>query len=126
MLDSEIPLVASVESLDNLNLTRRVPIGGEMGVWLGHDAQRALRAGRTRALEAMAEFVRRGRAPDKPSRLAAVYAYRDMNAVDVSATATDVPTRRSGVPSRQPAPRSMTGTQGGWRCPTARPVSFRG
>ena len=78
MLDDASPLVATIEALRNHGLSRPIQVDGEWGAFVDQNAQAALRAGRNRIIEATAEVVRRGVAPDKPSRLACLYAYRDL------------------------------------------------
>lgn len=77
MLDDDPPLVATVEALRNHNLARPTNLNGETGTFLNQEAQSLLRAGRTRIIEVVAEVVRQALAPQKPSRLACVYAYRE-------------------------------------------------
>jgi hypothetical protein len=78
MLHDAPPLVATIEALRNHGLSRPLEVDGEWGAFIDQNAQAALRGGRNRIIEAMAEVVRHGVAPDKPSRLACLYAYRDL------------------------------------------------
>lgn len=80
MLAADPPIAISIEALQNENLV--VPVDSGPVLQIGQDGRDALANGRSRIIEAFAEIVRLGKAPDKPSRLAAVYAYGNEAAAD--------------------------------------------
>jgi hypothetical protein len=79
MLAATPPIVLSLEALDNHQLSRPTQLGGVHGTFVGPDGRRALAVGRNRIIETIAETVRHGRDPSKPSRLACLYAYHDLD-----------------------------------------------
>lgn len=79
MLDAHPPLAITLQPLLESRLARA---SGDDEVLLTAAGATLLRAGKDRIIEFVAEIVRLGLTPDKPSRLAAVFAYRDVQLAD--------------------------------------------